>query len=211
MVTRRAADGEASSPVTISFRDAQKVANGVFNNQYENATNADEFPAGPKVTLNDFKDGGGNTALISENLQAFPWHQLAPDADQSARLLQPTIPEKDVPYPPLSQFTQGMVWHYEDPEGHAGAPRVKPSRRQQINSAVDVDNISLVEMTREQASDLARPSSAHMNGVNMGFADGGSRFITETIDYRVYQALLTPNGSQSDVPMPSFTVPQEAL
>jgi prepilin-type processing-associated H-X9-DG protein len=52
----------------------------------------------------------------------------------------------------------------------------------------------------------ARPSSAHARGVNMGFADGSSRFISETIDYRVYQALMTPNGAKSDVPMPSFTV-----
>lgn len=210
VVLRRDAD-EVSSPVTISFEDAQKTANGVFNNQYHKATNADEFPAGPRVRLDDLKDGAGNTALCSENFQAVAWHQLATDPDPSARLLQPAIPGEEVPYPPLSKFTQGMVWHYEDLEGFAGAPHVATNRRRQINSTIGDEDIVLLKMTPENAPDLARPSSAHADGVNIGFADGSSRFIVESIDYRVYQALLTPDGSQSDVPMPSFIAPEEAL
>ncbi|MGI9469418.1 MAG: DUF1559 domain-containing protein, partial [Rubripirellula sp.] len=58
-------------------------------------------------------------------------------------------------------------------------------------------------------SDLARPSSAHRTGVNAAFADGSTRFIDENIDYRVYQALMTPSGKTSSVPYPRFVPPPQ--
>jgi hypothetical protein len=60
-------------------------------------------------------------------------------------------------------------------------------------------------------TDLARPSSAHTDGVNTGMADGGTRFILDSIDYRVYQALLTPRGKSSDVPWPEFILDDDAF
>ena len=59
------------------------------------------------------------------------------------------------------------------------------------------------------ARDLARPSSAHVDGVNAGMADGGTRFIQQSIDYRVYQALMTPRGKSSNVPWPEFVLTDE--
>ena len=50
-------------------------------------------------------------------------------------------------------------------------------------------------------TDLARPSSLHVSGVNMAMADGSVHFIVDTIDYRIYQAFMTPSGRSSDVPM----------
>jgi len=66
-------------------------------------------------------------------------------------------------------------------------------------------------MSAGNAADLARPSSAHVDGVNVSMADGGSRFIADSIDYRVYQALLTPRGKSSDVPWPEFVLQGESL
>ncbi len=54
--------------------------------------------------------------------------------------------------------------------------------------------------------DLARPSSLHIGGANVAMMDGTIRFLTETIDYRVFQALMTPNGKKSDVPTPEFVL-----
>jgi prepilin-type processing-associated H-X9-DG protein len=59
--------------------------------------------------------------------------------------------------------------------------------------------------------DLARPSSAHVTGVNMGFADGSSRFVTEDIDYRVYQAYMTTRGKSSNVPFREYVLEAESL
>jgi prepilin-type processing-associated H-X9-DG protein len=39
--------------------------------------------------------------------------------------------------------------------------------------------------------DYARPSSYHAQGVNVAFCDGHGKFISESIDYRVYKQLLT--------------------
>ncbi|MGC6548658.1 MAG: DUF1559 domain-containing protein, partial [Rubripirellula sp.] len=59
------------------------------------------------------------------------------------------------------------------------------------------------------APSLARPSSAHVEGVNCAFADGQTRFVTTNVDYRVYQALLTPRGKSSDVPWKEFVLTDE--
>jgi hypothetical protein len=56
---------------------------------------------------------------------------------------------------------------------------------------------------------LARPSSAHVEGVNAGMGDGATRFINSNIDYRVYQALMTPRGKSSYVPWPEFVLTDE--
>jgi prepilin-type processing-associated H-X9-DG protein len=46
--------------------------------------------------------------------------------------------------------------------------------------------------------DFARPSSYHAQGVNMAFCDGHGKFISESIDYRVYRQLLTTASDLSD-------------
>ena len=135
-----------------------------------------------------------------------PWHR-AGFIDASDLVIDERRPEID--YQPTSRFTSGAVWHHEDDAIRVGAAMVKPVHR--INGApVGADRYSLL-MTADNAADLARPSSAHVQGVNMGMADGATRFISETIDYRVYQALLTPNGAASDVPMPTFVLTPELL
>ena len=104
-----------------------------------------------------------------------------------------------------------MVWHYEDDDRSGGAAPVQPTHR--INGFDDAETSKppFDRMTRTNASDLARPSSAHVEGVNVAAADGATRFIDESIDYQVYQALLTPDGQASDVPDPDFVLSEEEL
>ncbi len=48
---------------------------------------------------------------------------------------------------------------------------------------------------------LARPSSYHTGGgVNVAFADGHVQFLRESISYRVYMQLMTPNAAESNMP-----------
>jgi prepilin-type processing-associated H-X9-DG protein len=42
-----------------------------------------------------------------------------------------------------------------------------------------------------------RPSAYHPAGVNIAFCDGRVRFVNEEISYGVYQALMTPRGSDA--------------
>ncbi len=46
----------------------------------------------------------------------------------------------------------------------------------------------------------ARPSSNHAGGVVMTFCDGRVAFVRETIDYKVYLSLMTPDGARSQPP-----------
>ena len=194
----------ADEKIPINFRRSMSIANGVFNNKLT-AIDRDGGPVaiGPDVTLDDLTDGAGFTMLFSENLQAMPWHRAGLI---DAKDLVVTDAADEIIFDETSQYSQGMVWHYEQDDGDI-ARSVNPLHR--INGTQKGDDLFELRMTRANAADLARPSSAHFQGVNAGFADGATRFISDTIDYRVYQALLTPNGSMSDVPDPSFVISDE--
>ena len=202
--------GPASpATTTVTFLESMSKENGVFNQKYEG--NISSVPVGPAIRLDDFKDGQGNTVLFSENLQAIPWHQTDVADTTSKTLLIPANPGDEVSYPISSRFTQGFVWHYEDTNSYNAAPPVSLTRAHQINGQLLNEDKFLSRMTTANAADLARPSSAHNDGVNMGFADGSSRYVLDSIDYRVYQAYMTPRGKSSLVPFREFIPPGEAL
>lgn len=178
------------------FSNSMPGCNGAFNHQYEHATDTNRFPSGPPVRLKDFVDGVGNTVLFSESLQAIAWHQLDPDDHVSVGLLHPVAPGDEVPYPFLSRYVQGMVWHEEALGGQDASGRRDVDRVRMINGTYGKAAISSLRMDHQNAFDVARPSSAHVRGVNCAFADGSTRFVSETIDYRVYRAMLTPCGRE---------------
>jgi prepilin-type processing-associated H-X9-DG protein len=41
---------------------------------------------------------------------------------------------------------------------------------------------------------FARPAGPHSGGVNVAYCDGHGDFLRDDIDYKVFQALMTPNG-----------------
>lgn len=181
------------APGSLDFATTMSRANGVFNAKVGSTP-------GLPVRADDIKDGLGNTALFSENLQAQPWHQLIYQGATGSPTLDDLVS--------TSRFTQGMVWHFRDSGGYGGADT--PDSVHQINGAGSED-LHGMQMTASNFANVARPSSAHNGGVNMGFADGASRFVAQTIDYRVYQALLTPRGKSSNVPFTEYVLPGDAL
>jgi len=186
----------------ITFDRSMARANGIFNNKYAGTGSAIQ-PTGEPVRSDDIKDGLGNTVLLSENLQALPWaHTMVSLADSAAVLRTPS-------YPAQSRFVQGFVWHYEDPNNFNGAPSVNGSHK--VNGALGTEDIFITRQNAANAQDVARPSSAHVSGVNVGFADGSSRFVTNEIDYRIYQAYMTSRGKSSDVPFREYVLKGEAL
>lgn len=186
------------------FPRSMSRANGVFNNKYPGANTV---AVGDSVRADDLKDGQGNTVLFTENLQALPWSNLtvlgyAPDLN----------------YPFESRYVNGFVWHYRDPNSFnvLGAPASDlPKDVHRINGpALEQDKFRLrmnAVPGGYEIADFARPSSAHVSGVNMGFADGSSKFVTDNIDYRIYQAYMTPRGKSSDVPFPEYVLQGEEL
>jgi prepilin-type processing-associated H-X9-DG protein len=72
----------------------------------------------------------------------------------------------------------GMVWWRE------------PGECNRINRCNDVG-------PRPQDIQYARPSSPHGGGVNAVFCDGHVWFLSDTIDYKVYQRLMAPNDERA--------------
>ncbi|WP_044253986.1 DUF1559 domain-containing protein [Rhodopirellula sp. SWK7] len=216
----------ASSAPIVTFLASQDRSNGAFNNKFPGASGAGTAAVGPKVRLDDFKDGQGNTVLFSENVQTMPWNR---PGFFNATDLTPTAaaPSQVINYPPQARYTQGMVWHYEDPQasvaGMASSWNTLGTAAAVVPASVDTkhkingggtsvsDDIFVLQMTAANAFDIARPSSAHTDGVNAGMADGGTRFITDSIDYRAYQALMTPKGKASVVPWPEYVLDDDSI
>jgi prepilin-type N-terminal cleavage/methylation domain-containing protein/prepilin-type processing-associated H-X9-DG protein len=188
-----------NTPPTITFERSMSRANGVFNSKVGT-------PTGDTVRADDLKDGLGTTVLFSENLHAVPWVHTAIGLGDSATNLG-----SGGPFTLQSRFAQGFVWHYEDsasPPFNVAAV-VNPAHK--INGALGSEDIFVTRMNTTNMAAVARPSSAHVGGVNMGFADGSSRYVTNDIDYRVYQAYMTPRGKSSDVPLREYVLQGESL
>lgn len=188
-----------NTPPVITFERSMSRANGVFNTKVGT-------PTGDTVRADDLKDGLGTTVLFSENLHTVPWSHVAVGLGDSVANLS-----SGGAFTLQSRFTQGFVWHYEDSAATPfnGAAVVNPAHK--INGAVGTEDIFVTRMNTTNAPAVARPSSAHVGGVNMGFADGSSRYVTNEIDYRVYQAYMTPRGKSSDVPLREYVLQGESL
>lgn len=185
----------------ITFERSMSRANGVFNNKF--AGSVSPVATGESTRADDLKDGLGNTALFTENLQAVAWsHSMVSQADSLAVLASGA-------YPSQSRFVQGFVWQYEDPRGFNGAPAVLDVHT--LNGPFSNEDIFMTKMNSTNFARVARPSSSHVSGVNFGFADGSSRYVTDDIDYRIYQAFMTPRGKSSDVPFREYVMPGDSL
>lgn len=134
-------------------------------------------PTVPKVTSTDIGDGHSTTLLISENLVAGQWWQ--------------------------SGLETTFVWLYAT-EPACPPSAGKPAPTQVVTEEMRINGLrnSITNLTPR----TARPSSRHSGGVNAVFADGHSAFIRDAVDYHVYQHLMTPNGSKSEIPCVNYVL-----
>jgi len=228
----RSASGSAITGV--DFEQSMSRENGAFTSKYNiasiNPTTREGVPSfkTDNVKLDDFKDGQGNTMLFSENVQAFPWHRAGFINAENIRTADKDIIHNDTATSATgvvnnrsARLSSGMVWHYSDKQNtepsmatlwtHGAPDPVNLKHNINGGGTESGQDIFTLAMTSSNANDLARPSSAHVDGVNAGMADGGTRFISESIDYRVYQAYMTLRGKSSDVPWREFVLTGEAL
>ncbi|MCA9163520.1 MAG: DUF1559 domain-containing protein [Planctomycetales bacterium] len=166
-------------------------ANGVFNDL--TATPAKTF----QVRMTDLKDGASTTVLISENVNLYDVQGSSSICGFWDLYLGAGGPS------PISQYARmntGMVWHYNS-DIPANTPHpAAPAAPTQIRINGDRHFATAPWTASGANAATARPSSDHSGGVNVGFADSGVRFVSNETDYHVYQQLMTPDGSKSDMP-----------
>ena len=123
-----------------------------------------------RVMLDKIPDGAQHTIMLSENIQATQWA---------------TVNSAGAPRKPR-QYDVGIVWWSEN----LAAGPVVPGDGRLIN-----DERETATYTNWRYD--GRPSSAHVGGAVVTFADGHSDFQSEDIDYSVYQSLMTPEISKA--------------
>lgn len=206
------------------FYQSENKNNGVFQLGYAGPVGNPFYrPKTPKRTMEDLVDGESKTMLISENIQALPWHRAGYlDGDD----LQTATGDLDWDEPALAtdaaglsrglaylraKYINGMVWHAENDDPAFQTPTVLPvARDHKINGGGDTsESITVRRMTAADCFDLARPSSLHPEMANCVMADGSTVSLQNSMSYEVYQAMMTPNGSKSNVPNPAFIITDE--
>ncbi len=163
-------------------------ANGICHDLRTSSTTAPLNPQGPTVRFGaDIKDGGSTTLLLSENVHKdasdtlnTTWLRTAALVDSPSTGVQLTRPAEQV---------FGMVWVYDSPGTPANA--LAPTTQARFNRDPTTPN-SYSALNEA----FARPASEHPELFLVAFVGGNTRSIRDSIEYRVYQQLMTPNGAK---------------
>jgi prepilin-type N-terminal cleavage/methylation domain-containing protein/prepilin-type processing-associated H-X9-DG protein len=102
----------------------------------------------------------------------------------------------------------GAAWYVDDPTNPTGPAETISAKRYTVfvwHDVLDPGNWRGINGDKFNAyvdndvpgNNAARPGSFHPGGVNVVFAGGNARFLSEAIDYRVYQQLCTTYDKKS--------------
>jgi len=128
------------------------------------------------TTLDDIYDGGGQTILFAENLNAGGSGSWAAPAWQNVGFVYT-----------IGAPTTSSATDYQDPS----------SLRNNADSATLINRAKIgPEATVSGAKVNAAPNSGHPGGVNVALCDGSVRFLGESIDEGVYAKLISPAGAR---------------
>jgi hypothetical protein len=159
-------------------------ANGICHDQRKLDLPA-VSPLGPAVNSTHLKDGSNSTLLLSENV-----HKDGPGSNVNSSWLRSEALTSSNPWP--GEQVYGMVWVYEPPTG-TNDPLNPINSQARFNRQ---DDPLTTDTYAEAGAYYARPASAHPEVFNVVFAGGNTKTINDTIEYRVYQQLMTPNGAK---------------
>jgi len=182
---------------TVTASDSKAIAGGVFHNLFSSPTRM--------VSLDYLTthDGSQNTLMLSENVQATEW------ANPSDTSQAPWQAEVGLAWwENTANPNVGLMWNIN--AGRDASPLARAG-----NNAVDqvvpgdgspggttacgwTSYYGVTATTGASVAEVllcyARPSSRHPGGALVTFCDGHTQFVSETIDYTVYQSIMTPYG-----------------
>jgi prepilin-type N-terminal cleavage/methylation domain-containing protein len=177
-------------------------ANGIFHNHVPGF-------GGPSLRFgsNDIKDGSSSTLLLSENVNKDEGG--APGVANTNSWLRSSAFFNS--NPAVGEQAFGMVWAFDPSRPLAPTLAVQaPINRERE----DPNNPSLYVGDSQNYTNLgsvyARPGAGHPDVFIVVFAGGNTRSISQDIEYRVYQQLMTPNGAKcvSTVPFNANMPPE---
>ncbi len=161
----------------------ENPADGIAHAAALEDNNGISLAVGTTMDYISANDGSSYTVIISENVSQTAaadndWYKVANESTGNTLKLGTT-----------------MVWHLEagPPASEATEPDPNDISLRLINNRGGYPALTNVPLN----PNTARPSSYHTGGVNMAFCDQRVIFVRETIQYRVYQHLMTPNGRGS--------------
>ena len=98
-----------------------------------------------------------------------------------------------------------MVWLYRMETPAIIAPRTTLPAQLVTRNKINGEKLTATVGSFE----VARPSSNHTSVVIGAMLDGSTKSVSEGISYDVYQALMTPQTKQSDVPNPQYLLKED--
>ncbi len=166
-------------------------ANGLFHNLVTNPNQN-----GPRVRFGaDVKDGAATTLMFSENIHKDESDLTGSGGFKSSWLRSTAFYDGfGSGNPAIGEQPFGMVWVY-DPV----SPLSPINIQERFNR-----NTSSVLTFADKGQAFCRPASAHPEVFIAVFVGGNTRSISENIEYRVYQQLMTPNGNKAQYYNPSI-------
>jgi len=173
-----------------------------FNSKPENGLfvdlipqNVDGYRPRGQVNTADVRDGTSHTIMLSENIQAGGVNQNTRGWNQFGAIkrhaniegaIWPNNTLHNYSCPQNGRYYTTFVWH-----GSLG--NTNQAKLRKINGKARQGRVG-----GPPNQNTARPSSFHTAGVNVFFADNSGLFLSENINYLVYQQLMTPYGTQSN-------------
>ncbi len=159
--------------------DGVGAAGGVFHNHSWNAPDLTLGGRPVEVSIDYISshDGTSYTMLLTENLDTKTWATVYPSSIGPGTGVVSTSGA-------ASELERDMAvvwdWRWEPDDGVDLVARSPFPDPPNINMRID------------ETGGFERPSSRHPGGVNMAFGDGNARFVSEMIDYLIYQQLMAP-------------------
>ncbi len=172
-----------------------KTSDSRFNGVFHNLISSGTLAHGGVATRfgSDIKDGSNTTLLLSENVHK-------DDNQRHSWLSSGYLNVGGL----STEQAFGMIWVYKNlatfnnPSDLSNNPVIfyQFSRTKDFNG----DDYTGDYILENNGIPFTRPASSHPELFITAFVEGNTKSINETIEYRVYQQLMTPNGNKAVYP-----------
>ncbi|MFH1918822.1 MAG: DUF1559 domain-containing protein [Planctomycetota bacterium] len=177
--------GILSGTSTTLDTSGNPIPEGLPHGLFQNRTVSTAIP----IKSDRIPDGASQTLLLSENIQATQW---APPLDSATGTWTGLVPPADwrEAHVGMLWWTPNLITNYYLAQG--GNPIWVDDQHKcyEINNCRD-EPLSGLDVI------FARPSSNHVNGVVVTYADGHQDFLVDDIEYQVFRQQMAPDDNKA--------------